>query len=105
MTTLAGLGWNKAKKYIPAALTVLAFLSGLMRVLSVVAFPLARLVTECINFVIRRAFPDHLLLNYQGPGAPWQDDVRNAAQGLLVLVIGMFLGLWANLTADASKRS
>lgn len=100
--TLLGSGWPHAKKYLLAACAVAALNAGLFRALSIVVYPSGTLAVKLINFIIRRDFPDHLLLNpYAAP--PWQDQVRTAAEGVIVLVIGMFLGLWANSTARRQK--
>jgi len=105
MTTFIGFGWQNARKYLLAALTIVAMWVGLQRVLSVATYSLAELGLKFINFIIRRGFPDHLLLNEQIFGAPWQYHLRNAALGVFVIVIGMFLGLWANLRAERQKTS
>jgi len=104
-TRLIALGWQNAKKYLLAALTIVAMRAGLQRVLSVATYSLAELGLKFINFIIRRGFPDHLFLNEQIWGAPSQYHVRNAAEGLFVLAVGMFLGLWANLRAESQKST
>ncbi|HUM05365.1 MAG TPA: hypothetical protein VLT90_07880 [Terriglobales bacterium] len=105
MTTLIGFGWQNAKKYLPAALTIVAMRVGLLRVLSVATYSLAELLLKFMNFIIRRGFPDHLLLNEQVWGAPWQFHVRNMAAGFFVLGIGMLLGLWTNLRGERKQTS
>lgn len=99
---LAELCWKNAKKYLLAAFTVLLMRNGLVRVLSAGAYPLTGLALKAINFIIRRGFPDHLLLN-ETYGPPWQYQVKTVAEGLVVIVVGMFLGLWANFRAARLK--
>lgn len=95
-TTLIGLGWQSTKKYLLAACAILAMRAGLFLILSSAAYALAPLVVKFINFMIRRGFPDHLLLN-EYLGAPWRYHVTIVCEGVFVLVVGMFLGLWANV--------
>jgi hypothetical protein len=61
--TLLQHGWWNAKKYLLAALTVAAMHTGLVQVLSDMAYPLTGFAFKAMNFIIRRGFPDHLLLN------------------------------------------
>ena len=102
-TLLQHGGWN-AKKYLLAALTVAAMHTGLVQVLSDMAYPLTGFAFKAMNFIIRRGFPDHLLLN-ESYGPPWQYHVKIMAQGLTLFAVGMFLGLWAKLRADGQKPS
>jgi hypothetical protein len=102
--TLLPHGWRNAKKYSLAVLTVLAMHAGLVRILSDLAYPLNGFAFRTINFIIRRGFPDHLLLN-ESYGPPWQYHVKTIAQGLALFAVGMFLGLWAKLRAERQKPS
>ena len=93
-----------AKKYLLAALTVAAMGAGLKQLVSELAYPLSGLVIQAINFIIRTGFRDHLLLR-ETYGPRWRYLVVELAEGLIILVIGMFLGLWANLRAQSQKSS
>jgi len=99
-TTLIGLGWQSTKKYLLAAFAVFTMRVGLVRILSAGAYCLAPLVVKFINFIIRRGFPDHLLVN-EYPESPWWYQASVISEGLFVLVIGMLLGLWANVRATS----
>lgn len=95
------LAWLNAKKYLLAVLTAAAMAAGLQRLISELAFPLTGLVIRAINFVIRTGFRDHLLLRETYPR--WRYLTTEIAEDLIILVIGMFLGLWANLRAQRQK--
>lgn len=99
---LGELARSNAKKYLLAILTVAAMSAGLKHLISELAFPLTGLVIRAINFVIRTGFRDHLLLR-ETYGPRWRYLITEIAEGLIILVIGMFLGLWANLRAHRQK--
>jgi hypothetical protein len=96
------LAWSSAKKYLLAALTVAAMGAGLRQLISELAYPLTGLVTKAINFIIRTGFRDHLLLR-ETYGPRWSYLITEIAEGLIILVTGMFLGLWANLRAQRQE--
>jgi hypothetical protein len=96
------LAGSSAKKYLLAALTVTAMGAGLKQLISELAYPLTGLVIKAINFIIRTGFRDHLLLR-ETYGGRWSYQISAIAEGLIILVIGMFLGLWANLRAQRQK--
>lgn len=102
--TLLPHGWRNAKKYSLAVVTIVAMHAGLVRILSDLAYPLTAFAFRIINFILRRGFPDHLLLN-ESYGPPWQYHVKTMAQGLALFGVGMFLGLWAKLRAERQKSS
>jgi len=101
---LLSYGWKSAKKYLLVGLTVAVMRAGIVRVLSDAAYPLTGLVFKVINFIMRRGFPDHLLLN-ENYGPPWKYHAMTIAQGLVIFAVGMFLGLWANVRAEREKTS
>jgi hypothetical protein len=101
-STFLGYGWHNARKYLLAILAVAAMRAGLVRVLSDLAYPVTRLVFKSINFIIRRGFPDHLVLN-ETFGPPWQYHAKMLAEGIVIFVVGMFFGLWANSSAERQK--
>jgi len=75
-----------------------------MIVLSDIAGPVTKLTTRAVNFIIQRGFPDHLLL-HERYGPPWQYHVKMIAEGVAIIVIGMFFGLWADLRAERKQTS
>jgi hypothetical protein len=100
---LLGFAWKNSKRYIPAALAVATLYVGTVRMLSAVLYPLTEWTLKGINFVILRDFPTFYAVNDAVDGAPWQFHVKVAAQGLIVLVLGMFVGLWANVRAQRHR--
>ena len=68
-------------------------------------YPLAAAALKFINFLIRRGFPDHLLLNDTFAVPPWRYQMKSMAGAVIVLVVGMFLGLWANIRTQKQKAS
>ena len=98
------LACSNAKKYLLAVLTVAAMGAGLQQLISELAYPLTGLVVKAINFIIRTGFRDHLLLR-ETYGPRWSYLIIEIAEGLIILVIGMFLGLCANLRAQRQKSS
>jgi hypothetical protein len=98
------LAWSNGKKYLLAALTVAGMGAGLQQLISELAYPLTGLVIKAINFILRTGFRDHLLVR-EPYGPRWSYLITEMAASLIILVVGMLLGLWANLRAHRQKSS
>jgi len=60
----------------------------------VLRYPLADSIVKLINAIIRRAFRERLLLGDFGP-LPWAFHAKVVAEGVMVALVGMLIGLWA----------
>jgi hypothetical protein len=94
---LLSVGWARVKEYAPAVMAAAVMFGGLKEMISMVKYPVSGLVLGLINAIIRKAFRNQLPLSgdtffY----LPWQFEARRFAMGVIVLVVGMFLGLLAN---------
>jgi len=67
---------------------------GICQILSVLRYPLADSIVKLINAIIRRAFRERLLLGDFGP-LPWAFHAKVVAEGVMVALVGMLIGLWA----------
>jgi hypothetical protein len=94
--SLLHVGWTRTKKYLPAVITASVMYGGIDQILGVLKYLIAGVVLEGINAVIRQGFRDRIPLPDYFIEVPWQYHTKVAAEGVIVLVIGMFVGLWAN---------
>jgi hypothetical protein len=67
---------------------------GIHQIISALKYLFTNGIVQLINVVIQRDFPDHFLLpDYSG--IPWSFHARIIAEGVFVIVVGIFFGLWA----------
>ena len=104
--TQSPVPWARCKHQLLPVVAAFLLFVGIQQVLSAVRYPICGWIMSGINGLYVRAFRDTLPLpnEYQG-GIPWLFHVRIAAAGVSVLVIGIFLGLWANSRAERQKST
>ncbi len=83
------------KEYGPAIIAAALLYGGIHQVISVLTQPIAIGIMHLINAVSRRTFRDITLLPEYG-GIPWLFFTRVVASGVIVIVVGILVGLWAN---------
>lgn len=89
-------GWVHVKPYLPAVLATALMYGGINQVISVLKYPLTDLTLKVVNALRMKALRDIMPLpNYYG-GFPWQYHAKLIATGVIVLIVGMFIGLWAH---------
>ncbi len=89
-------GWVRVKEFLLAVMAAALMYGGLHQILGVLKYILSGLALGIINAGIRNNFHDSLTLSNPYTGIPWQYQARVAAVGATVMVVGMFLGLWAH---------
>ena len=95
-TGLVRAGWVRVKEYLPAVMAAGLMYGGINQILSVLKYLLSGVALTGINEVIRLGFRDRVPLENDYWAVPWTYHVRPIAGAIIVLVVGMFLGLWAN---------
>jgi hypothetical protein len=88
-------GWSKTKEYGPAVMTAALMHGGIYRIIRALRYPLTGVVVEAINAIIKRGFRDRIALS-NSYFFPWRFTALSVATGVIVLVVGMFIGLWVN---------
>jgi len=93
-------GWTQVKEYAPAVMAAALMYGGIREIFEGILYVIANLTMKGLNAVFLRAFRDVLPLPNQFAGVPWQFHAKLAAEGVIVAVLGMFLGLWVNARAQ-----
>jgi len=86
-------GWIQVKRYGPSALAALVMYVGIDQVLDVLQSALRSWIVVLVNLVIRQGFPARMPLVERGT-MPWTFSAKTVAAGVIVVVVGMFIGLW-----------
>jgi hypothetical protein len=95
MTTpsLLRAGWTHLKEYAPPVMAAALMYGGIHQILSAFQYPLSNYAVKLINLILRQAFRDVMPL--AGFGAiPWLFYAKVVAEGVIIAVVGMFIGLW-----------
>jgi hypothetical protein len=95
MSNLLRAGWVQVKKQAPPAVAAGLMYGGIHQILSVLNFLLTDYVTQFINLIIEQGFRDRTPLARYG-GIPWLFNVKIVAIGVIVTVVGTFVGLWVH---------
>ncbi len=96
--------WERTKHYGPAVIAVGLMYEGISQFLSVFNRLVAGALILGINAFIEQALRDRIpLANYYYPGTPWQHRVITVAEAVIVLVLGVFFGLWANARSQSQR--
>jgi hypothetical protein len=66
---------------------------GIYQIFEELRYPLGNCIVKLVNMVIRQSFPDRMLLPEFS--LPWPYEVKVAGVGVIVVVLGIFIGLWA----------
>jgi hypothetical protein len=83
------------KEYAAAIIAAALMYAGIHQVISVFSQPLAMGIIGLINAISRRGFHGVTLLP-EFSGIPWLFFTRVLAIGVIVIVVGILVGLWAN---------
>ena len=90
-----GVGWIYFKEYAPAAVAAALMYGGIQQIISVLKYLFTNGILQLINTVIRRGFRDRFPMPDYGR-IPWLFHARVTGVGVIVIVLGIFVGLWAN---------
>jgi len=97
-------GWNKVREYLPAVMAAALMYGGIYQIIAALRYPLTGVVVIAIKAIVKRAFRDRVPLpNYFL--FPWQLTATSIATGVIVLVVGMFIGLWVNARSQYKSGS
>jgi hypothetical protein len=88
-------GWIHVKEYALAVMAAGLMYAGTGQILSVLKSVLGNYIVRFINLLIKQEFPDHMLLGEFGT-IPWPFQAKMAAVGVIVIILGIFVGLWAH---------
>ena len=105
MASLLRVAWTKGWEHALAVAAALVLYSGIDQILSAMCRPLAGFVISGINAIIRRGFRDAVPLPNYYTGVPWQYHARLVGVGVIVLIAGLLLGLWATARGKRQLRS
>ena len=81
------------------ALPVLASLvmfAGIQQTVTAIQYPLTGIILSGTNALILKGFRNTLPVANFYMGFPWSHHVKVALEGVIVLILGSFLGLWAH---------
>jgi len=95
MTNLLPIGWIQLKKQALATVAAALMFGGMRQILTVLDYRLSDYVTQFINLIIRQGFRDRMPLAQYGK-ISWQFDAGNFAVGVIMAVVGTFVGLWVH---------
>jgi len=85
-------GWTRVKQFAPAVTAAALMYGGIHQIFSVLKEALGIGIMRLINTAIEKVSPGYYLPRY---GAlPWPFYARVAAIGVIIAVVGMFIGLW-----------
>jgi len=87
--------WSYTKEYRATIISTGLIYWGLALILSQLNYPVTNNILRFINWIIRTGFRDQVLLREIGR-IPWQFRAIPMAAGLILVVLGIFVGLWVN---------
>jgi len=96
------IGWAQIKHRGLAVIAAVLMHGGVYLIFSVLKYPLGYQLIKGINALLSQAFRDHVLLR-EPWSLPWSYYARTCAGGVIIVVVGMFLGLWA--TARSRRQA
>lgn len=94
--SLFSAGWVRVKQYTLPVMAAGLMYEGLLQIIGELKYPITRLIMQFANAIFLRAVRDRMPLPSEYGGAPWHYYARIIAEAVIVTVVGMFLGLWAN---------
>ena len=86
-------GLIQVRRYGPSALAALLMYAGIDQILELLQRDLCRWIVALINITIRQYFPAQMSLIEVGT-IPWILQAKIAAAEVILVVVGMFFGLW-----------
>jgi len=85
-------GWTRIKEFAPAVMAAALIYGGIHQTFSVLNQALGIGIMRLINAASEKVSSGHYLPRY---GAiPWPFYAQVAAVGVIIAVVGMFIGLW-----------
>jgi hypothetical protein len=94
-TSLLRNGWIQMKEYAPAVMAAALMYGGIHQILSAFQYPLSNYAVKLINLILRQTFREPMPLAEFG-AIPWLFHAKIIAEGVIIAVVGMFIGLWVN---------
>jgi hypothetical protein len=88
-------GWIHAKDYGPGVLAAALIFAGISQILGALQYPLNNYAVQFVNLMLRQAFRDVMPLAERG-AIPWIFHAKIVAEGVIIAVVGMFIGLWVH---------
>jgi hypothetical protein len=99
------LAWVYIKEYGAAVVAAALMYGGTHQVISALKYPFTSGLLQLVNVVIHRGFPDSLPLPDYSGTIPWISQARICAVGVIVIVVGIMVGLWANVRSERHATS
>jgi hypothetical protein len=93
----------RARQHAAAVTAATLIYAGIYQIISTLKYPIGRVILRLVNAVIVTGFRDRLLLQ-QYDSIPWQFRARTVAAAVIVIVLGVFLGLWVNVMAGTKAN-
>lgn len=84
------------KKYAPAVIAAELMFGGVRTFISTLKYPIADGLLRIINTIIRNGFRGQMLLQEYYGTPPWWYHVGIAAEGAIMMTLGILVGLWAS---------
>lgn len=78
--------------------------AGFKDIISSASYPLAGLILRAFNAIIRRGFPDRIVLANPYEGVPLWVHTRAISDGLIGVALGTLVGLWVYSASMKEKR-
>jgi hypothetical protein len=88
-------GWIYVKQYGTAVVAAGLMYAGIYQIISALKYPIANGILKILNAILVRGFRDRMPLPEYG-WIPWAFHARVVAMGVIVIVVGLFVGLWTN---------
>ncbi len=92
------------KEYWAPVVAAALMFGGINELVATATYPLTRAGVWLVNSIIRRGFRDVMPIggSYYSGEIPWRFHATIAAESVIVIVLGIFLGLWVHQKNDAS---
>lgn len=89
-------GWSHVKQYWLAVLAAGLMFGGVDQIILVAKYRVTGVILLGVNLLIKSGFRDRMPLPNSFLEMPWHFHILLAATGLIGMVLGVFVGLWAN---------
>jgi hypothetical protein len=90
---------NHVRQRAAPVMAAALMFAGIYELIATLKFPIGGMILRLINAIIIRGFRDRLLLPDYAP-MPWWFSARSIATAVIVIVLGIFLGLWVNVRSQ-----
>jgi hypothetical protein len=92
-------GWIQVKDYAPPVMAAAMMYGGIHQILSALQYPLSNYAVKLINLILRHTFRGPMPLAEFG-AIPWLFHAKIVAEGVIIAVVGMFIGLWVQARSE-----